>query len=55
VVLLVFIALIVSAPRIVSPDENLTAYLTYVFSMCGVLIFICWKKGEKPRWRWGRK
>ena len=28
-------------------------YVIYVFILTGILIFICYKKGEKPRWRWG--
>jgi len=23
------------------------------FVLTGILIFICYKKGEKPRWQWG--
>jgi len=55
VVLVVFIALIVTAPWVAPAQESLIAYLAYVFGLCGALIFICWKKGEKPRWRWGKK
>lgn len=29
------------------------AYVGYGFSLLGVLIVICWIKGERPRWRWG--
>lgn len=29
-------------------------YLLYVLFPTLVLIAICYKKGEKPRWRWGR-
>ena len=25
-----------------------------IFIFTAVLIWICWKKGEKPRWRWGK-
>ena len=27
----------------------------YVIVLSAVLIYICWKKGEKPDLRWGRK
>ena len=27
----------------------------YVFAMVTALIFICWKKGEPPKWRGGAK
>lgn len=26
-----------------------------VFVMTALLIFICYKKGEKPRWQWGKR
>lgn len=29
--------------------------LLYVIFLTALLIFICWKKGEKPKWRWGNK
>lgn len=30
-------------------------YLGMVFGLSLMLIFICYKKGEKPGWRWGNK
>jgi len=24
-----------------------------IFISTAILLFICWKKGEKPRWQWG--
>jgi len=54
VVLIVFVALIAAAPILVPPHNNLIAYFAYVIGMTGALIFICWKKGEKPQWRWGK-
>jgi len=54
-VLIAFIALILAAPVLVPPQDNITAYLAYVIAMCAILIVICWKTGEKPKWRWGKK
>ena len=28
-------------------------FLIYLVVLTVILIFICWKKGEKPEWRWG--
>jgi hypothetical protein len=28
-------------------------YLAYVAALCGLLVGVCWLKGEPPRWRWG--
>jgi len=36
--------------------KNFTlVYLTSVFFISGLLIYISYKKGEKPGWRWGDK
>lgn len=29
--------------------------LVLIFLMIGVLIYICYKKGERPRWQWGKR
>ena len=30
-------------------------FIIYVFILSGILIYICWKKGEKPDVRWNKK
>jgi hypothetical protein len=36
-------------------ERNLIpCFLTYVAALSLGLIFVCWWKGEPPRWRWGR-
>jgi hypothetical protein len=55
VVLLVFTVLIVTAPMLVAMRTNLVGYFSYIFSLVAILIFICWKKGEPPKWRRGGK
>lgn len=39
------------------PDEVLFTwvYTPFVFVVTAVLIFVSYKKGEKPRWQWGKK
>lgn len=37
-----------------SIESNILFYLLGIFILTAILIFICWKKGEKPRWRWGK-
>jgi uncharacterized membrane protein YhaH (DUF805 family) len=27
----------------------------FIFIMTGILIYVCYIKGEKPRWQWGEK
>ncbi len=34
---------------------NTDIFIVGTFVLVGVLILICYKKGEKPRWRWGGK
>jgi (2Fe-2S) ferredoxin len=52
-VLLTYIALIAAAPLVAPPQKSLPCYLAYLTVLTAALIFICWQKGEKPRWRWG--
>lgn len=33
---------------------NLRLFIAYSCFVAGVLIAICWWKGERPSWRWGR-
>ncbi|MDE2429187.1 MAG: hypothetical protein KGM99_10685 [Burkholderiales bacterium] len=50
-----FIALISAGAWIFPPHLRPVAYLCYVSALSVVLVFICWKKGEPPQWRWGEK
>ena len=57
-VLLVFVALTVAnAFRLDmgehSAPDTVTNFIFETWGLVFVLIFICWKKGEKPRWQWG--
>lgn len=36
------------------PWSALVEYMIYVHVLTAALIFICWLKGEPPRWRWGK-
>jgi hypothetical protein len=41
--------------NIEKPSDNvLFGYLFRIFVYILALIFICFLKGEKPRWRWGK-
>jgi hypothetical protein len=35
------------------PQRELAAFLAYIVALSGLLVVICWLKGEPPRWRWG--
>ena len=34
-------------------NENILTFIIETFVIALILIFICYKKGEKPRWQWG--
>jgi hypothetical protein len=38
-----------------SNSDTLRPFIIDTFIAIIVLIFICYKKGEKPKWRWGGK
>jgi uncharacterized membrane protein YhaH (DUF805 family) len=57
-VLLVYIAVIIVAgllggSRMESSEQFLKWYLPLIIISTAVFIWICYKKGEKPRWMWG--
>ncbi|MFA5127973.1 MAG: hypothetical protein WC457_03150 [Patescibacteria group bacterium] len=56
-VLLLYTAILVSLIYIFESDieKYLVIYILSVFVLSGLLIYICYKTGEKPGWRWGDK
>ena len=36
-------------------EGNTAEYMMWFFSLIIILIFIAYKKGEKPHWNWGKK
>jgi (2Fe-2S) ferredoxin len=54
VVLLIYILLLTATGFLVPPHKTLSGYLTGVYTLTAILIFICWLKGEKLHWRWGK-
>lgn len=39
---------------IIKWDHEWLKNLVFILIMTGILIAVCYKKGEKPRWSWGR-
>lgn len=37
-----------------SSSDTLRPFIIETAMMTVVLIIICWRTGEKPRWRWGK-
>lgn len=51
-VLVLWVATLVLAIRYLIPS-NIYAHLAFTAAMVGVLLAICYIKGEPPRWRFG--
>jgi hypothetical protein len=52
-VLTAFAGLLVVAVRFVRPHQHPLAFAGLVVLLTAVLLAVCWRKGEPPRWRWG--
>jgi hypothetical protein len=52
-VMAAYVGLVVFGAFLFPPRTELAGYLIYLTVLCAVLIGICWRKGEPPRWRWG--
>jgi hypothetical protein len=48
-----FIVLLAVGSFIFLLSGELGSFLAYVAVLCGLLVVVCWLKGEPPRWRWG--
>lgn len=55
VVLIGFFALVLAGAVLVLPQRGPVAFVAYTLVLSGLLVVICWIKGERPRWRWGGK
>jgi hypothetical protein len=55
VVIATYVVLAVVGGVLVSPDTNVVFFIGYMVAITVGLIVVCWIKGEKPRWRWGKK
>jgi hypothetical protein len=47
-----FLLLLAGTPLL---TRSVLAFVIYSLVLNAALIFLCWWKGEKPRWRWGDK
>jgi energy-coupling factor transporter transmembrane protein EcfT len=56
VVLMIYILLTTAgAFAVTKSTERIIWFLPYILILTILLIFICWKKGEKMQWRWCKK
>ena len=55
-VLMVYVLLTTTGSVMLSNfSKNIIWLLPFILILTILLIFICWKKGEKAEWRWGNK
>ncbi len=54
VTLAAYISLVLSLQIFTGPRENFWLWFGMFCGLTGMLIGICWWKGEKPEWRWGK-
>ena len=48
-----FVASSVAGGLLFPPRKALPAFIACVVVLSGLLLVVCWLKGEPPRWRWG--
>ena len=51
--LVLFIWLIIFIPLTLMVQYNWILGMIGIFFVTGLLLYVCYKKGEKPRWQWG--
>lgn len=54
-VIAVFYALVLAGAVVLLPRRGALAFVAYCAVLCGLLVAVCWLKGERPHWRWGGK
>ena len=54
-VLVMFVALVGLGLFVFPPAEHYVDLLIYVGVVVGLLLIVCFAKGEPPRWRWGKE
>lgn len=54
VVLGLYAASLAAAAVVFPPSAEMMGFVGAVAILTGLLVAVCWLKGEPPRWRWGR-
>ena len=48
-----FVGLLAGGMPLVASRSHPAYAIAYAWALAGLLIGLCWWKGEAPRWRWG--
>lgn len=49
-----YLALLFAGIFMIRPREHPAGFVLYVSALSLILVGICWRTGEPPRWRWGK-
>ena len=52
-VLLAYLSFALGGIPLIQASKGSAIYIIYALGLTGLLIVVCWLKGEPPRWRWG--
>ncbi|MDB5809039.1 MAG: hypothetical protein JWN94_1161 [Betaproteobacteria bacterium] len=55
VVMAIFAILVLAGAFMLLPGYGSFVFVAYSSGLCLGLVAVCWAKGERPAWRWGRK
>ena len=53
--LVILVWTILFIPAITNLDHEIYKNYLFIFLSIAALIAICYKKGEKPKWQWGKR
>jgi O-antigen/teichoic acid export membrane protein len=49
----IFGALMIVGATVLLPTYGHQVFMAYTLVLVGLLVGVCWLKGEPPRWHWG--
>ena len=52
--LVILLWIIIFVSLVQTMDHEWLKNIIFIIIMISILIFICYKKGEKPKWQWGQ-
>jgi len=55
VFLIIWVIVVIATTPLVRPHHHPVLYGGIVAAMIGIMLAVCYAKGEPPRWRWGDK
>jgi hypothetical protein len=48
-----YVVLLAAGAAFLNPAARPLAFVAWVTSLSALLVVVCWRTGEPPRWRWG--